>query len=134
MTRLSSTKYGISLFFVGTKQACLFRDNYTRLTSTGFSIYGLSADSPKANTTFKSKQTLPYPLLCDTSATLISAIGFKKAPKGTVRGVFALNKKGKVLLREAGGPDATVDAVQKLVAQGPSKEEATDVNQTTEAK
>lgn len=99
----------------GTKQACLFRDKYNHLTSTGLSIYGLSADSPRANTTFKSKQTLPYPLLCDTSATLISAIGFKKVPKGTVRGVFSIDKQGKVLLRQAGGPDATVDAVQKLV-------------------
>lgn len=99
----------------GTKQACLFRDKYNHLTSTGLSIYGLSADSPRANTTFKSKQTLPYPLLCDTSTALISAIGFKKVPKGTVRGVFSVDKQGKVLLRQAGGPDATVDAVQKLV-------------------
>lgn len=100
----------------GTKQACLFRDSHTHLTSSGLSIYGLSADSPKANTTFKTKQNLPYPLLCDSGAALISAIGFKKAPKGTVRGVFAIDKEGKVLLREAGGPDATVDAVHRLVA------------------
>jgi peroxiredoxin Q/BCP len=108
----------------------LFRDNYTHLTSTGLSIYGLSTDSPKANTTFKTKQNLTYSLLCNPSATLIGAIGFKKAPKGTTRGVFAVDKKGKVLLREAGGPDATVDAVQKLVAQDPAKgdakEEASD--------
>ncbi|KAF3389208.1 Peroxiredoxin DOT5 [Penicillium rolfsii] len=107
-----------------TKQVCLFRDNYTHLTSTGLAIYGLSADSPKANTTFKTKQNLSYSLLCNPSATLIGAIGFKKAPKGTTRGVFAVDKKGKVLLREAGGPDATVDAVQKLVAQDPAKGEA----------
>ncbi|OGE50270.1 hypothetical protein PENARI_c017G04850 [Penicillium arizonense] len=99
-----------------TKQACLFRDNHTHLTSTGLSIYGLSGDSPKANTTFKTRQNLPYPLICDTKATLIAAIGFKKSPKGTTRGVFAVDKKGKVLLREAGGPDATVDAVQKIIA------------------
>ncbi|KAJ5150557.1 uncharacterized protein N7500_010746, partial [Penicillium coprophilum] len=103
-----------------TKQACLFRDNYTHLTSTGLSIYGLSGDSPKANTTFKTRQNLPYPLMCDPKATLIAAIGFKKSPKGTTRGVFAVDKKGKVLLREAGGPDATVDAVQKIVANAPS--------------
>ncbi|KXG52336.1 Alkyl hydroperoxide reductase subunit C/ Thiol specific antioxidant [Penicillium griseofulvum] len=106
-----------------TKQACLFRDNYTHLTSTGLSIYGLSGDSPKANTTFKTRQNLPYPLMCDPSATLIAAIGFKKSPKGTLRGVFAVDKKGKVLLREAGGPDATVDAVQKIVANAPSVED-----------
>ncbi|KAJ6085935.1 hypothetical protein N7486_010216 [Penicillium sp. IBT 16267x] len=109
-----------------TKQACLFRDNYKHLISTGFSIYGLSTDSPKANTTFQTKQSLPYPLLSDPSATLIGAVGLKKAPKGTTRGVFAVDKQGKVLLRETGGPDATVDAVQTLVALGSSKENVQD--------
>lgn len=108
----------------GTKQACLFRDNFTHLSSTGLSIYGLSGDSPKANTTFKTKQNLPYELLCNPSYGLIGAIGLKKAPKGTIRGVFAVDKNGKVLIREQGGPDATVDAVQKIVATGPAKGEA----------
>ncbi|EEH22509.1 hypothetical protein PABG_04720 [Paracoccidioides brasiliensis Pb03] len=98
-----------------TTQACLFRDRYDNLTSTGLSIFGLSTDSPKANANFKSKQNLPYPLLCDPTASLIDALGLKKVPKGTVRGVFVVSKKGKVLLLEPGGPAATVDAVQKLV-------------------
>lgn len=99
----------------GTKQACLFRDEYKGLTATGFSIYGLSRDSPTANTTFVTKQSLPYPLLCDPGATLISAIGLKKAPAGTTRGVFVVDKAGKVLAAEPGGPDATVDVVRRLV-------------------
>lgn len=109
-------------YLKGTKQACLFRDSYDHLKSTGLSIYGLSADSPKANTTFKSKQNLPYPLLCDTRATLIGAIGFQKVPKGTTRGVFGVDKQGNVLLRQAGGPDATVNAVQELLAADPTEE------------
>lgn len=100
----------------GTTQACMFRDAYTPLSATGLAIYGLSTDSPKSNTTFKTKQNLPYPLLCDPNATLISAIGMKKAPRGTTRGVFVVDKTGKVLAAEAGGPAATVDVVQKLVA------------------
>ncbi|KAI1173121.1 thioredoxin-like protein [Nemania sp. FL0916] len=99
-----------------TNQACLFRDSYTDLTKDGLLIYGLSTDSPKANTTFKTKQNLPYPLLCDPSATLIGAIGLKKTPKGTTRGVFVVDKAGKVLLAEPGSPAGTVDAVKKLVA------------------
>ena len=120
--------------YIGTKQVCLFRDNYTHLTSTGLSIYGLSADSTKANTTFKTKQNLSYPLLCNPSATLIGAIGFKKAPKGTTRGVFAVDKKGKVLLCQAGGPDATVDAVQKLVADSKQDEAKEEASNDAEAK
>jgi peroxiredoxin Q/BCP len=103
----------------GTTQACLFRDSYTPLTATGYSIYGLSNDSPKANTTFKTKQKLPYTLLCDPAQTLISAIGFKKQPKGTTRGVFVIDKSGKVLAAEPGGPAATVEVVRKLLSGNP---------------
>lgn len=103
---------------LGTAQACLFRDSYTPLTATGYSIFGLSNDSPKANTTFKTKQNLPYTLLCDPAQTLISAIGLKKAPKGTTRGVFVVDKSGKVLAAEPGGPAATVEVVKKLVSGG----------------
>lgn len=93
----------------------MFRDQHDHLSSTGLSIFGLSADSPKANTTFKLKQRLQYPLLCDTSSNLIAALGLKKSPRGTVRGVFAVDKKGNVLLSQAGGPDSTVAAVQQLI-------------------
>jgi peroxiredoxin Q/BCP len=47
---------------------------------------------------------------------LISAIGLKKAPKGTTRGVFAVDKEGKVLAAEPGGPAATVEVVRKLAS------------------
>lgn len=98
-----------------TTQACLFRDSYEPLTKDGLAIYGLSRDSPKSNTTFQEKQKLPYPLLCDPKASLISAIGLSKAPSSTQRGVFVVDKEGKVLLAEPGGPAATVEAVKKLV-------------------
>ncbi|KAK7179166.1 hypothetical protein DPSP01_012068 [Paraphaeosphaeria sporulosa] len=97
-----------------TKQACLFRDSYEPLTVSGLSIYGLSTDSPKSNTTFKTKQNLPYPLICDPSQSLISAIGLK-GPKSAKRGVFVVDKTGKVLAAEPGSPDGTVAVVKKIV-------------------
>lgn len=119
---LEESKAGVVLFTYPkastpgcTTQACLFRDSYTPLSATGYSIYGLSNDSPKANTNFKTKQNLPYTLLCDPAQTLISAIGMKKAPKGTTRGVFVATKEGKVLAAEPGGPAATVEVVRKLL-------------------
>ncbi len=93
----------------------MFRDQYAPLTAGGLAIYGLSNDSPKANTTFKTNQNLPYPLLCDQAQTLIDAIGLRKQPSGTTRGVFVIDKTGKVLIAEAGSPDGTVAAVKKLV-------------------
>jgi len=35
-----------------------------------------------------------------------------------VRGVFVVDKSGKVLAAEPGGPDATVEVVRKLVSGG----------------
>ena len=114
---------------------CLFRDSYETLATSGFAIYGLSNDSPKANTNFKTKQNLPYDLLCDPQATLISAIGLKKSPSGTVRGLFIVDKEGKVLAAEPGSPAGTFAAAKKLLAanaQPPTAEEAKkeDVKET----
>ncbi|KAI0095466.1 AhpC-TSA-domain-containing protein [Daldinia grandis] len=117
-----------------TNQACLFRDSYEPLTKGGLAIYGLSADSPKANTTFKTKQNLPYPLLCDTSFALIEALGFKKAPKGVTRGVFVVDKSGKVLIAEPGGPAATVEAVKKLVAENEEADAKEPADEESEEK
>lgn len=110
-----------------TTQACLFRDSYAPLTAGGLAIYGLSKDSPKANTTFQQKQKLPYPLLCDPAGTLIGAIGLKKAPAGTTRGVFVVDKAGKVLVAEPGSPAGTVATVKKLVESLGGSEEAEKV-------
>ncbi|ROV98802.1 hypothetical protein VPNG_08401 [Cytospora leucostoma] len=98
-----------------TNQACLFRDSYEPLTAGGLAIYGLSRDSTKSNTSFKTKQKLPYLLISDLSGSLIEAIGLKKAPSSTQRGVFVIDKKGKVLLAEPGSPAGTAAAVKKLV-------------------
>ncbi|KAF2742514.1 putative peroxiredoxin, partial [Sporormia fimetaria CBS 119925] len=97
-----------------TKQVCHFRDSHTPLTASGFSIYGLSNDSPKANTTFHTKQNLNYPLLCDPERSLINAIGLKGA-KGTTRGIFIVDKQGKVLAAESGSPDGTLKVAQDII-------------------
>ena len=69
-------------------------------------------------------------MLCDPGATLIKAIGFKKAPKGTQRGVFVVDKEGKVLAVEAGGPAATVEVVKKLVeSMGGDKKEVEKIEE-----
>ncbi|KAF2965568.1 hypothetical protein GQX73_g8025 [Xylaria multiplex] len=102
-----------------TNQVCLFRDSYTDLTKEGLLIYGLSTDSPKANTTFKTKQNLPYPLLCDPSATLIGAIGLQKvaqSPAGTVGAV-------KKLVAAGGVSAAKAEVVVDKPTNGESSEE-----------
>ncbi|RMZ82351.1 hypothetical protein DV738_g1919, partial [Chaetothyriales sp. CBS 135597] len=94
-----------------TTQVCLFRDSYTPITEAGLSVYGLSTDSEKANTTFVTKQKLPYPLLCDPKATLTGAIGMAKGGKSTTRGVVVIDKQGTVQVWQQAGPQKTLDAV-----------------------
>ncbi|OBT51323.1 hypothetical protein VE04_07098 [Pseudogymnoascus sp. 24MN13] len=112
-----------------TTQVCLFRDSYAPFTAAGFAIYGLSNDSPKANTTFKTKQNLPYDLLCDPKATLIEAIGLKKSPSGTQRGLFVVDKEGKVLAAEPGSPAGTHAAVKKLLGADSEAAKEEDVKE-----
>jgi thioredoxin-dependent peroxiredoxin len=97
----------------GTNQVCLFRDSYHSITGASLAVYGLSTDSPKANTTFATKQSLPYPLICDPSGKLIKALGLSKLGKGsgTTRGVVVIDKQGHVRVHAPGGPQATLDVV-----------------------
>ncbi|KZF25659.1 thioredoxin-like protein [Xylona heveae TC161] len=106
-------------------QACLFRDASPPLDSTGLSIYGLSTDSIKANCNFRNRYKIPFSLLCDPKATLIGALGYKKAAGGTTRGTIVIDKNSTVLVTLAGGPGATVAAVEELVRQ---QAEETDTN------
>lgn len=59
---------------------------------------------------------------------MIAAIGLKKAPKGTTRGVFVVDKSGKVLASEPGGPAPTVEVVKKLVASNGAAVEKAEVD------
>ncbi|KAF7946757.1 hypothetical protein EAE96_009740 [Botrytis aclada] len=131
---VSESKSGVVLFTYPkastpgcTTQVCAFRDSHPTLLLTGYTVYGLSKDSPKSNTTFKTNQKLPYTLLCDTKSSLISAIGLKNA-KGTTRGVFVIDKSGKVLAAQAGSPKGTLELVEGLIGvekEEVEKEEAT---------
>ncbi|TDH68088.1 hypothetical protein CCR75_003807 [Bremia lactucae] len=58
-----------------TKQACGFRDNIQAIKDAGFTVYGLSGDSPKALRNWKTKESLPFDLLSDPDHQLISYFG-----------------------------------------------------------
>ena len=86
-----------------TAQACNLSENYNRLTDAGYSIYGVSADQVKHQSSFSNKFGFPYPLLADTEKTLINSFGvwgFKKFMgkeyEGILRTTFVLNKEGVI--------------------------------------
>lgn len=67
-----------------TRQAQGFRDTFEELKSQGAVVVGLSADSPKSQTTFKLKQNLQYDLLCDPKREFIGILGAKKTPSSGI--------------------------------------------------
>ncbi|SCV05964.1 LANO_0H19064g1_1 [Lachancea nothofagi CBS 11611] len=60
-----------------TKQACAYRDNYEELKKIA-AVFGLSADTVKAQKGFQTKHSLPYDLLSDPKRELIELLGAKK--------------------------------------------------------
>ncbi|WFD20526.1 thioredoxin peroxidase dot5 [Malassezia caprae] len=55
-------------------RAQCFRDAYDDWKKAGYEVYGLSSDSPKSQTTWSKKHSLPYRLLCDPKRELIGAL------------------------------------------------------------
>ena len=58
-----------------TLEACNLSDNYSRFTTLGYDVLGVSADSAKRQSNFKEKYGFPYPLLADEDKSVINAFG-----------------------------------------------------------
>ena len=53
-----------------TAEACNLRDNYQELKDQGYEVIGVSADSEKSHTNFRTKHELPFYLVSDTDKEL----------------------------------------------------------------
>lgn len=58
-----------------TAEACDLRDNFERFTTGNYALLGVSADSAKAQTNFRNRHKLPFPLLADEDKSVIEAFG-----------------------------------------------------------
>jgi peroxiredoxin Q/BCP len=58
-----------------TKEACAFRDGYSRYTNAGLVVLGCSVDSADAHKDFIRKNNLPFPLLLDPDKKIAKAYG-----------------------------------------------------------
>ncbi len=84
-----------------TVEACNLRDNFALLQKKGFAIIGVSPDGQEKQKKFEQKHSLPFPLLADTSQTILSKYGVWSKKKlfgheymGVVRTTFIINEKG----------------------------------------
>jgi peroxiredoxin Q/BCP len=86
-----------------TVEACEFRDIYKKFEKKGVVVLGISKDTPKAQTTFKVNQKLPYTLLCDVDKKVVEAYGvwkeknmYGKKVMGVERTTFLIDEHGKI--------------------------------------
>ena len=87
-----------------TKEACGFRDDYSRLRRAGAVILGVSPDSARSHTSFKEKFDLPFPLLADEDKKVCKLYGVWGKKKfmgreymGVRRTTFLIGPDGKIV-------------------------------------
>jgi peroxiredoxin Q/BCP len=86
-----------------TAEACDLRDNYARFEAQNYALLGVSADSAKAQASFKNKYEFPFPLLADEDKSVIQAFGvwgpkkfMGKEYDGIHRTTFVINEAGVI--------------------------------------
>ena len=86
-----------------TAQACNLKDNYKTLQKNGYTILGISKDSPKSHQKFINKFNLPFDLIADENknvhikyGTWIEKSMYGKNYMGTARWTFLIDEKGNI--------------------------------------
>jgi peroxiredoxin Q/BCP len=86
-----------------TIEAKEFNDAYQRIATKGAEVFGISPDTPKAQTKFKEKFGLGFTLLCDVDKEVANAYGvvkeknmYGKKVMGIERTTFVIGADGKI--------------------------------------
>ncbi len=78
------------------REACSFRDSFTKLIDAGAVVYGVSNDRPSSHLQFKTKYELPFSLLSDTNGELRKLLGVPSDLFGLLPGrvTYVFNPEG----------------------------------------
>ncbi len=86
-----------------TKEACDFRDSWSRVQATGAVVLGVSRDSVASHQKFKAKYSLPHTLLADVDGKLCQSYGVWKEKSlygrkfmGIERATFVIDGAGRI--------------------------------------
>ena len=86
-----------------TKEACSFRDAFSKFQKRGIQVFGVSPDNEASHKTFAAKYKLPFALLADTDHAISDAYGVYGQKKfmgrtymGVNRTTFLINEQGKI--------------------------------------
>ena len=86
-----------------TKQACDFTDSLETLTANGYTVLGISPDSPDRLAAFRARDNLTLTLLSDPSREVMRSYGaygekklYGKLVEGVIRSTFVVDENGKI--------------------------------------
>ncbi|WP_067963629.1 thioredoxin-dependent thiol peroxidase [Nocardiopsis trehalosi] len=86
-----------------TTEACDFRDNLRQFQAAGFTVLGVSPDTPERLAEFRDQEGLTFPLLGDPDREVLRAYGafgekknYGKVVQGVIRSTFAIAADGTV--------------------------------------
>jgi len=87
-----------------TTQACDFRDSLASLQGAGYTVLGISRDTPEKLRAFRDSDALTFPLLSDPDHTVHEAYGawgekqnYGKTITGVLRSTFVVDEEGKIV-------------------------------------
>lgn len=80
-----------------TKEACAFRDAFTRYEARHVAIFGVSRDSEESHKKFRAKHALPFPLVSDEDGTIANAYGVTTTLGMTSRVTFLVGADGRIV-------------------------------------
>ncbi len=81
------------------KEACGFRDLYSKLEESDALVFGVSSDRPQSHWQFKSKYKLPFTLLSDTNDEFRQLLGVPSSLFGLLPGrvTYVFNPEGRLI-------------------------------------
>jgi peroxiredoxin Q/BCP len=86
-----------------TVEACEFRDSWREVKQAGAIVLGVSPDSGASHQKFKTKYSLPFPLLADEEHAVAEAYGawgeksmYGRKYQGILRTTFLIGKDGRI--------------------------------------
>jgi len=86
-----------------TKQACDFRDSRGDLSGAGFTVLGISPDTPAKLAKFRDAEALTFPLLSDAGREVLKAYGaygektmYGRTTVGVIRSTFVVGADGRI--------------------------------------
>jgi peroxiredoxin Q/BCP len=101
-----------------TIEAKEFNDAYERISKKGVQLYGISPDTPKAQTKFKEKFGLTFTLLCDVEKAVATSYGVLKEKNMYGKKVMGIERTTVII-----GADGKVEKVfNKVKPEGHAEE------------